>query len=51
MKCIVLTGHGSIDLAVKAIKEGAEQVFDQAGHVLRAPFRGAELRAEPTEPP
>src|SRR6266478_3771244 len=25
LKCVVLTGHGSIDLAVKAIKEGADQ--------------------------
>jgi DNA-binding NtrC family response regulator len=25
LKCIVLTGHGSIDLAVKTIKEGADQ--------------------------
>lgn len=25
LKCIVLTGHGSIDLAVKVIKEGADQ--------------------------
>jgi DNA-binding NtrC family response regulator len=25
LKCIVLTGHGSIDLAVKSIKEGADQ--------------------------
>src|SRR5262245_24655924 len=25
MKCIVLAGHGTFDLAIKAIKEGAEQ--------------------------
>ena len=25
LKCIVLTGHGSIDLAVRAIKDGADQ--------------------------
>src|SRR4051794_17145225 len=27
LPCVILTAHGSIDLAVTAIKEGAEQFF------------------------
>jgi DNA-binding NtrC family response regulator len=41
LKCIVLTGHGSIDLAVKAIKEGAEQFLTKPAQlsVLSAAVR------------
>lgn len=41
LKCIVLTGHGSIDLAVKAIKEGADQFLTKPAQlsVLSAAVR------------
>ena len=43
---ILLTGHGSIDLAVRAIKEGAEQLPHQAGRAAGAASgRGARPRA------
>ncbi len=42
MKCIVLTGYGTIDLAVKAIKEGAEQFLTKP---VQFAVLGAAVRA------
>jgi DNA-binding NtrC family response regulator len=53
MKCIVLTGHGTIDLAVRAMKEGAEQFLTKPVQfgVLASTVRSCvdRLQAQRTE--